>query len=463
MNLKKIYPYSLLLLAFFSSLSAENPAIENSSELTEEIKSLIISEKTVLNAEVIELTLSNGMIICLKPTNYEEDEILVRLSANGGYSLFNEIQRASAELAPQVFLESGFADLTPDKLSVLLYQTSVDFSVNINASNRSLEAICPSDGLETALKLMNLSFTKRKFNETAYSSVIERAKESVRKRNLDFDSTFQEAYMATNTKNFMALRHLSASDIMRADFATSRRFFDYAFSNPDDFVCVIVGDFKEDEIRPLLEKYLGSIPAGEPKNTNLNQVSVSFPKGVISKQIPNQRFGESLVRLTFPIQVEITEKNIFAVELTCQLIEEKLREKIKSQFNTTHGVDVAYEFPLYPSLELSWICIQFRAEPKAIDSINKLVLTELKNLQNIGPSQSDLENAKIQQKQSDEYWLRQNDFWLASLSNYYLVGWDPKHVVQNAKKEKKLSIEIVNEILKNYISLTNYTTIWSTP
>lgn len=450
--------YSLIGLA---SLHAE---ISNTEGMeTPKISAMITSEKIIPNVSVKELTLSNGMKVWLKPTNFEDDEILIRLSAKGGFSLFNESQRASAELAPQVFLESGFADLTPEKLSVLLYETSVDFSVNVKGFSRSLEASCPADGLETSLKLMNFTFTKRKFNESAFKTVINQANDSLRKRNLDYDSTFQEVYMATNTENLSALRHLSGADIRRADFITSRKFFDEAFSNPEEFVCVVVGDFKEEEIKPLLEKYLATIPSTKQQFKSFHPFKVSFPKGVNSKEIAGQRLGESLVRLTFPIQVEINEKNVFAVELTCQLIEERLREKIKATFNTTQGIDVAYEFPIYPSLELFWISIQFRGEPKSIEPISKLILNELKELQATGPSLFDLENAKIQQKQSDEYWLRQNDFWLASLSNYYLVNWDPKNVVLDAKKEKKLSVEKINDILKNYMSLTNYTKIWSTP
>jgi zinc protease len=427
----------------------------------EEVKapSVIESQKTIPNIAVNEITLSNGMKVALKPTTFEDDEILIRVSAKGGYSLFNN--RASAEISPQVFLESGFGGLTPDKLSVLLYQTSTEFSINLNAFSRSIEATCSMDDVETAFNLINLSFTKHEFKKEAFQTVVDRTRLSIKKRNLDFETTFQEAYIATNTGNVAALKPLSLADLNKSTFAESKKFFDYAFSNPEDFVVVIVGDFKEEEIIPVIEKYLASIPKLKQILDAEARLELRFPPGINAKEIRSHRSGESLVRLTFPIQVEINEKNVFAVELACQLIEEKLRERIKNYFNTTQGVDVSYEFPIYPSLDLSWISIQFRAEPQAIEIIKKLIVTELKLLQSLGPSNFDLENAKIQQKQSDEYWLRQNDFWLASLSNYYLVGWDLKNVVQDAKKEKKLSTEKIRDVIRNYISIANYTFMWS--
>jgi zinc protease len=457
--------YFLVLSVCVSADDAVEKLVEEVIEkpATEAVKlpNLFASEKSIPNIAVTEYTLSNGMKVALKSTNFEDDEILIRLSSKGGYALFDENNRASAELSPQVFLESGFDGLTPDKLSVLLYETSTEFSVNLNAFSRSIESTCSMDSIETALKLMNLSLTKHEFTEKAFQSVVDRTKLSIKKRNVDFETTFQEAYMATNTGNLASLRPLSIADVNKADFTTTKKFFDFAFSNPEDFVAVIVGDFKEEEIIPLIEKYLATIPKTSQSLNSDVPLKLAFPVGVTSKEIRNNRSGESLVRLTFPIQVEINEKNVFAVELACQLIEEKLRERIKNYFNTTQGVDVAYEFPIYPSLDLSWISIQFRAEPQSIEIIKKLIVTELKLLQSLGPSNFDLENAKIQQKQSDEYWLRQNDFWLASLSNYYLVGWDLKNVVQDAKKEKKLSTEKIRDVIRNYISLSNYTFIWS--
>jgi len=452
---KYLAAFTFTLLVSCQPISADTPEVP--------LKEIDASLKTYPNIATTEFTLSNGMKISLKPTTFEEDEIMIRLDAKGGFSLYNPSQRAAVELSGQVLLESGFTDLTPDKLSVLLYETSSEFAIEIKALSRSIEAISPSDELETVLKLINFTFTKQEFKEDKFKNVMNLAKNSVKKRTLDFDTAFEDAYITTNTENLAALRPLSEADIERADFATSQKFLEYAFANPDDFVCVIVGDFKEETIKPLIEKYLASIPSKKLKTEITNPVVPTFPKGITTKNVLSHKPGESLVRLTFPMQVEVNEKNVFAVELACQLIEERLRDKIKAQFSTTQGVDVAYEFPLYPSLEFSWISIQFRQDPKSVDAMIQLILKELKFLQNLGPTLFDLENAKLQQRQSDEYWLKQNDFWLASLSNYYLVGWDPKNIILSASKEKKVSVDKIREVIKNNISLKNYSIIKSIP
>lgn len=417
------------------------------------------SEKKYNKISASEFILSNGMRVCLKPTSFEEDEISIMLFANGGFSLLNPTKRAAAELSTEIFLESGFAGFTRDKLSVLMYQTATDFKIKVGAFTRSLEAVSSFDNIDVALKLINLSFTKPNFNDIACKTVVERVKQLIKKRAKDPENTFEANYIAINTGNCAALRQLSLADLEHFDCKVSEKFFEEAFSNPAEFTCVIVGDFEEEKLKLKLEKYLETIPSRALLKTESNYTAIArFPEGIILKQIQQDGIIDSFVHLTFPVKMKLDQKNISSVEVACKVIEDKLRQKIKASCQGVYGVDVAYAFPLYPSLDPSWITIEFSVSPASVDKMTRLILAELTLLQAEKIPSFNLENRK-----DDEYWLRQNDFWLVNLSNYYLVGWNRDQIIKDIEREKKLSSETIHDVIKSIISLTNYTIIWSVP
>lgn len=421
------------------------------------------AEKVIPELALTEMTLSNGMRVCLKATDFDDDEILVRLTSPGGFSLINPNKRASAELAASVALESGFGNLSADEVCVLLDDESVDFAMVVNAFDRTIDGVCDKSNLECFLKTVNLAFVKSNYTEEAFNTVIAREKESIRKRSLDFDTTFEDTFLGINTENLPALKPLSLGDLDRADFATSKKFYDLRFIDPSEFVCVIVGPFDIAKAKVLVEKYLSSIPPLKEKSELDKYFVGAFPPGITKKKIPMLKKGESLARLTLPIVVSLNEQKIQSLETACQVIEGRLRKVIRSQTNTTQAIDVAYELPLFPYLELSWITIQFRGDPSMINTLAKTILTEVESLQKNGASSSEIADAKTQQTQSDDYWLRDNGYWLATLTNYYMLKWDPKYIVKDMEKGEALKPDVINNVIKTYFPLNNYTLIFTQP
>lgn len=412
---------------------------------------------------ITELTLSNGMRVCLKPTDFDEEEIQIRLTSPGGFSLINPNKRASAELAANVALESGIGDLTCDKLCVILDDESIDFSMKVNAFDRTIEGVCDEGSLELFLKTASSAFTKANFTQEAFDKVIAQEKESISKRSLDFDTTFEDTFLAINTENLPALKPLTLADLERADFAVAKKFYDQRFIDPSDFICVIVGTFDVNKVKELVEKHLATIPPLAEKSELDKYFVASFPPGITKKKITMLKKGESIARLTFPITVPLNEQRIQSLETACQVIEARLRKEIRAQTNTTQAVDVAYELPLFPYLDLAWITIQFRGEPNIINNLAKTIIAQLTDLQQKGASEKEIADAKTQQTQSDEYWLRDNGYWVATLTNYYMLKWNPKFIIKDMEKSENLKADAINTVIKTYFPVNNYTLIFTQP
>ena len=89
--------------------------------------------------------------------------------------------------------------------------------------------------------------------------------------------------------------------------------------------------------------------------------------------------------------------------MVCQTIEASLRNVMQRRLKSTQGVDVAYEFPYYPSTLSPWITIQYRSDFDQADDLAKIIMAELEHLRAHGPTAHDLDSALENQKSGDEF------------------------------------------------------------
>lgn len=418
-----------------------------------EAQQLIEHEKHHSSVGVTEITLCNGLKVILKPTDFDSDEIFIRLSARGGYSSLSPDKQVSGMLAAQVAWESGLGDMTADKVSSILFKDSLEFIPKINSYNRTIEGSAGTEGLETFFKFTNLLFTSPKFSPEAYKTVLQQTKEHINeKQNAQISAEY--TFHDINTQNLI-FKNLTLKNLDNFNFLTSKAFFDESYASPADFVCVIVGNFNIETIKPLINKYFASIPHKPTTFSKTVKPVNGFPQGITSKIIKMSGRTKSLTRLTFPLHEKLDEKKIKQLQLICRIIENRLRTKITSKTQSNNGIDVAYEFPYYPALD-SWLTIQFCSTSQEISEIKSKIISELKFLQNHGLSQKELDAAQNILIQSDDCWLKDNFSWIGILTNYYLWDWCPEEILKPAVEMKKEEIE---SAIKMGLILDNYSVV----
>lgn len=423
----------------------------------------IISEKYFSELDLTELTLKNGMKVILKPTQFEEGEVMVHLSALGGFSSLEPKDRASGQLSAQIAWESGLGDMSSDQLSVHLYDQSLEMVVNVKPFSRVIEANGNEDNLESMFKLINQIFKSHHFKKESYDKALVKARQAVNKMAQDTGNIFEEAFKDINTHNLYALRPLSIKDIDRANYEISKQFYNESFTNPADFICVIVGDFNIEKMKKMIKDNLVI-------NTDFNTESrvkkppfFQFPKEVTTKVVPLPNYSDSLTRITYPISVPIDHEKIQKIELACQIIQTKIRKAVKPYIETTHGITVSYEYPLYPFQELPWLTIQFHGPKKLVNLLTKTVIAEIQLLRNTGPSQEEINTVMETLKKADAFWFRDNSFWVSALTNYYMWGWDPTAILNTHKSKDHFSQEDMKLVLQTYINWDDYTVLSGQP
>lgn len=432
-------------ITIFSQI--EHPIHAKEPQLSYPPSSQIYDLKEYPALKMIEFTLQNGMRIVLKHT--EDNDISLRLVALGGYTSSSVEDRASAELAASTVIESGIGDLCTDKLSAFLYDKSIDYQLKIEPFTRVIEASFQEESTGALFTLIHQTFTNPKFSLEGFHS-----SKTKKKQDLLHKST-TDSLLSVINDNEKKLSPLSIKSLDQADFRKAQEFFLKAFAKPNEFLCVIVGPIDFEAFKQLCVEHLACI---ENKKTSFQFSLLNFekPSSTLIKRIHNLPNGqESMIRLGLPLQIHLNSTTTEQIEVICQILESRLRNRMRSQIETK-SVDIWYELPFYPSLEHPWMTIQLHVYTPFIQKNIDIVLEEVQKLIQQGLTAEEVILATQIKRQGLKLWEQDNDYWIILLSNHYLWHWDPQSIMLKFKDPQLVDFKAIQNTLKQALLLETY-------
>ncbi|MCE5317253.1 MAG: insulinase family protein [Parachlamydia sp.] len=442
---------SILVTMVFVSAAGESP-----------IESPIREQSTYQPLGITQIILNNGMRFCLKPTNFEEDEVLIRLTASGGYAALPAAQRAAGELSAQMAWESGLEGMSTDKLTALIYEHSIELYAKVLPYHRILEGTTEAGGIKVFFDLVKGYSAEKKLTREGFDRISKVARELVRLREQARSSPAEEWSRLVHTQDVAALRPLTLQDLNSMEFARAKQFFEEYFTNPADFVCVVVGNFKVEEIVPLLVEDFGDIPSKGPTQLSAAEPP-AFPDRTFTKRIPAPGSKECLARLTFPLASIENPQQLRMASLMAQVLDTRLRSLASQGIGGLQEIASSLELPLYPDLTLTWLAIQFRCPPHKVEMVQKAVSAEIKKMLAEGPSEAELAGGWKQFRQKEGLWHHDNQYWLSALSDYFLRGWEWDELRKTVEVEAPPTARQFRQSIQTIIEPDRYTFVYLTP
>jgi zinc protease len=407
-------------------------------------------EELLAKHAIKEFKLKNGMRICLKRTDYAEDEFVLQLFAMGGFAALPPNNRPTAILAPTVAWESGLSKQSADQIACDLYQHSIEMEIKVQAFDRLIEASGPTEELEYCLELIQSLLTTPHFQQDALNKVLDKTRCSLQSqtKSLASENSARNIFLQFNTQNWDVWAPLNLTNLNDVNLKMVQQLFQELFANPSEFVLVLVGDINFQKILPLLKQYLEFTPSTSPSQL-INPSAPTFPEGITKKEIYGfSRYTNTLTRLTFPISIKQVET--LSLELLCDILFKRLNNLIDS----TKQLDISYEFPLFPCLDNAWLTIEFSSSRDEIPLISQKILTALDKFKNEELNSEEISfSLKNLQKQKCE--IIENDYILSLLSNYYRAGWDLTKLYEE-QDEKEM---VKKNKLNHYLNLDQYSII----
>ena len=152
----------------------------------------IINENKIEKLGFTEFTLSNGLKVILKPTDFKNDEIRFKGFSPGGTSLYPDSDFESATNAANMVENMGLGHFKPTDLQKILSGKRVDVEPFISERSEGIHGFSSPGDLETAMQLMYLYFTSPGRDSTLFNNVLEQAASEIANRYSDPQSVYRD-------------------------------------------------------------------------------------------------------------------------------------------------------------------------------------------------------------------------------------------------------------------------------
>jgi zinc protease len=409
------------------------------------------------------LTLSNGVEVWLKPTDFRNDQVLFTAYSRGGTSLGAD-DYYNASLSTSLVGLAGLGGFNPVDLGKVTAGKIANAGSYMSAYTHGVSGNATPRDLETALQLTHLLFTapNREMGAEAFVLMRRRLEAALANQAQNPGTVFGERVRAINTMNHPATRSLTLEDLPKLDPDRMQTYFDARFANAADFTFFFVGTFKVEDITPLLTTYLASLPSRGAATASFTDDRMKFPASIVRETVVKGQEPRSQTAMTFFADTGLDEFETHRVRAAAQVLQIRLRELLREELGGTYSVGVGYS-DNSPVPGYGYTTVQFGSSPENAEKLTKAVLTEVDRLQREGPSAPDINVVKETEKNDLETSYKQNGYWLNSLQAMHLLGRDPRRILQRTERAESLNQENVHAALRKYFPLDRYTIITLMP
>jgi zinc protease len=420
------------------------------------------SRREIPEIGVTVLTLSNGVEVWLKPTDFRNDQIQFTSYARGGTSLASCAEYLDASLSTSFVGIAGVGGYNPIDLGKMLAGTVANASTYMSTYTHGVSAGSTPKDLETALQLTYLHFTAPNHDAAAFDLLKRRLEAGIANQKQNPGSVFGERVRRVNTNDHCTARATTSEEIQRLSPERMMAYYTARFSNAADFTFFFVGAFNVDAITPLLNTYLGSLPSKGKKTSKVGDMHLEFPKMVMRETVNKGQEPRSQTVMTFFADTKLDELETHRLRAATTVFEMHLRELLREELGGTYSVGVGYS-DTSPQQGYGTTSVQFGSSPDNADKLAKAVITELERLKKEGPSDSDLQIVKETEKRELETSMRQNGYWLNSLQAMHILGRDARRIPLRSERTDSLTKENVHAMLKKYFPEDRYTVMTLMP
>ena len=373
----------------------------------------IVAEKTLPGTGIIEWTLSNGGRVLLKPTDFKADEVMFAAQSSGGASLLPDRDVLNADLSSVALSVSGVGQFSQITLGKKLAGKRAQVAAQVNDANESLHGSASTRDLETLFQLAWLRMTQPRIDSSAFDAFKNQMRSvMVNQRNTP-DAVFGDTITVTMSQHNPRV-YLMTPELL--DSVNLRRALDIyrdRFADGSGFTYYFVGSFNPDSLRPLVERYLASLPALH-RNERARDVGIRPPTGVVRRTVRRGLEAKAETMIAFTGTCTYSYANRVVMGALRDLLDIRLREALREDRGGTYGVGVSAQCHHIPNDRYE-VNISFGSAPDRVDELVAAVFTVLDSIKAGVVSDSNMTKIREIPLRSHETGLRDNGAWLSAI------------------------------------------------
>ena len=310
-------------------------------------------------AGVTEWTLSNGATVVVKPTTLKEDQILFRAFAPGGTSLASDANQIPARVADAVVRAGGVGQFNAVALDRILAGKALAVTPFIDEIDEGMGGGSTPQDLEAMFQLLYLRFTQPRADPTAFAAMASQARSLLANRLASPDVVFNQTIDAVLSGNSPRRQPETPATVEQWNLAKSMAFYKARFADASNFTFVFVGSFTADNIKPLVETYIASLPATHARES-FRDLGITLPSGIVEKTIQKGIAPKSQVAIVFSGPFEYDDAHRLALRTMTLVLQSRLLDSIRQELGGTYSITATPDTDKFPrpeyTVRIEWTC-----------------------------------------------------------------------------------------------------------
>ncbi|PXX95384.1 insulinase family protein [Marinifilum breve] len=398
-------------------------------------------------------TLSNGAKVIYRYCSYNPGQVAFQARSIGGKSLLDVEDLPSASVVNNIMNYGlGQHDLSTLKKILLGKQASV--GVNFSELSENIDGACKNTDFESMIQMVYMLFEQPRFDQQMHDLMINRTLESIKGVEKTYGQILNDSIKMILSSYDPRVRIVDEDYINEITMAKMEEIYKERYKGADDFTFYIVGDINKKEVKKLVSKYIGAIPAANRKES-FKVHPYNFPKGktekVLELEMAEPKAGTIL---TYNMLSPYSYKNIYCLDIMCQSLQLRFTEEIREKEGGTYGVHIKGSAKKYPESSVG-VNIQFQCEPARVEELKGKVYDEINKVVQNGVREDDFKKAisTIRKVQSQK--TKNNAYWMNILDTYILEGEDHTTKKYSLDVINNITIEDVNDFARMYFGNAN--------
>ncbi|MFT4015526.1 MAG: insulinase family protein [Agriterribacter sp.] len=402
-----------------------------------------------------ELTLSNGITVTLKQTDFKDNEILMGASRYGGASNYGLADRYNATYVNNVIGSMGYGDFSPVDLQKVLAGKSVSASPFISSTTEGINGSSTVKDLETMFQLAYLKLTSPRKDTSLFKSFVQKNKAQLAMLGANPEAVFFD----TTVRAFYNNSPLAPINVPKPSYFDSINvdrtieIYKERLGDISGMHFVFTGSFKQEDIIPLIETYIASLPASG-KKFNYADKKLRPITGKKNLTVYKGQEQKSMVIIFYTGEVPYSEDLAFKANAISEVLNIRIIEELREKIQGIYGGGVFGEVNKVPYNNYRFIA-QLPCGPEKVDTLIKALQNEINDLVKNGPSLQNLNKVKQQWRESHKEQMKQNGPWLQNLLSSKTEGDDINRFTKFDTYVDKLTVKDVQDAAKLFFNGKN--------
>ena len=409
----------------------------------------VINKKYSEDLDLHTWTLSNGMKVYLKQTDFKDNEILFKAVSPGGASLVPDSDVISAALASTAVSESGLGLMTSVELEQFLSSKNVSLSPSIGDYWENLSGFTTPDDLEYLMQLMNLYFNEPLYRPEGWNAYRERLADYLEQQEKDPMEQYSRVLNETVFMGHPRSRPLTFETLNEMDYERAFGIFRQRFFDGDDFSLYFVGNLDLAEMERLLSLYAASLISVEGSE-QWEDRGLRYNESRMERTVEAGIGEQGYVTLIISGRMDWSYEEAYALSALGDGLQDRLLEKVREEYGGAYSVSVSARSHLIPAGEYS-LAVQFSCDPDRADELVDLVKKEMEGFRNDTDLETYARNVSEARLRGYEENLRNNGWYLYNLSFLISRNLDPRYLLEGEDLARSVTADSLRNTAVKYL------------